>query len=164
MGEKEAMEAATVNPEISAFKKLLQNHVIGFDASNRASVIDNLGSYLVSKKLVNEKQEVIDAVMEREFLMSTAIGNGIAIPHCRLSSVEKSAVVCALLTSPVIWDAPDKKPVDLVFLIVTPMENPEVYLHNLRTISTTLKGTTFRDDIRIAFYENKVEEYLNSLK
>jgi len=162
-GEQEALDSAAHNPEISTFKELLKNNVIGFDASGKNSVIENLSNYLYSKKLIDDKSEIIDAVLERELLMSTAIGNGIAIPHCRMQSVKESAVVCALLTTPVDWGAPDKKPVDLVFLIVTPIENPEIYLSNLRTISTTLKATSFRDEVRVAFYENRVEAYLRQL-
>jgi len=162
-GEQEALDSAAHNPEISTFKELLKNNVIGFDASGKNSVIENLSNYLYSKKLIDDKSEIIDAVLERELLMSTAIGNGIAIPHCRMQSVKESAVVCALLTTPVDWGAPDKKPVDLVFLIVTPIENPEIYLSNLRTISTTLKATRFRDEVRVAFYENRVEAYLRQL-
>ncbi len=163
-GELEALEADPTTKEIAAFKKLLQDHFIYISAASRDDVVKQLSDYIVSQRVISDPVEITDAILEREKLMSTAIGKGIALPHCRLQSVTQPYVICALLHQSVDWQAPDKHPVDLVFLVVTPMENPEVYLQNLRTISTTLKATKFHSGIRHAFHRNKVTQYLQHLK
>jgi len=163
-GEQEALEADPTTKEISAFKMLLRDHIITLNATDREDAIKQLSKYVFTQHVISNPQEIIDAVLERELLMSTSIGKGIAMPHCRLQSVTESYVVCALLQNSIDWQSPDKLPVDLVFLIVTPMESPEIYLKNLRTISTTLKATKFHTGIKSAFKHNKVAAYLKNLK
>lgn len=163
-GELDAMKSVSKNMEFSVFKKLLMNRIIEINPSDRNSAITILSEYLVKKAIVTEAAQVNDAVLEREALMSTAIGNGIAIPHCRLQTVSEVIVVCAILRNPIDWESPDKNPVDIVFLILTPIDSPELYLSSLSAISTTLRTTNFHADIKIAYKSNRVEEYLNKLK
>jgi len=64
------------------------------------------------------KEELFNALLSREEMMSTAIGNGIAIPHVRLfdsMSLQEDIVVVAYLFEPVDWVAPDEKPVHTLF-------------------------------------------------
>jgi mannitol/fructose-specific phosphotransferase system IIA component (Ntr-type) len=77
--------------------------------------------------------------MAREKLASTSLGKGVAIPHCRTDEVSKTICVCGLIKNPVEWDSPDGKPVDIVFLVITPKEKPQEYLKVVRAIITTIK-------------------------
>ena len=67
------------------------------------------------------KEELFNALLSREEMMSTAIGNGIAIPHVRLfdsMSLQEDIVVVAYLFEPVDWNAPDGLPVHTLFLVL----------------------------------------------
>ena len=67
------------------------------------------------------KEELFNALLSREEMMSTAIGNGIAIPHVRLfdsMSLQEDIVAVAYLFEPVDWVAPDGKPVHTLFLVL----------------------------------------------
>ncbi len=67
------------------------------------------------------KEELFNALLSREEMMSTAIGNGIAIPHVRLfdsMSLQEDIVVVAYLFEPVDWVAPDDKPVHTLFFVL----------------------------------------------
>jgi len=67
------------------------------------------------------KEELFNALLSREEMMSTAIGNGIAIPHVRLfdsMSLQEDIVVVAYLFEPVDWVAPDEKPVHTLFFVL----------------------------------------------
>ena len=67
------------------------------------------------------KEELFNALLSREEMMSTAIGNGIAIPHVRLfdsMSLQEDIVVVAYLFEPVDWVAPDGKPVHTLFFVL----------------------------------------------
>jgi len=67
------------------------------------------------------KEELFNALLSREEMMSTAIGNGIAIPHVRLfdsMSLQEDIVAVAYLFEPVDWNAPDGLPVHTLFLVL----------------------------------------------
>ena len=72
-----------------------------------------------SEKL--DRNVLLDALLSREEMMSTAIGNGIAIPHVRLfdsMSLQEDIVAVAYLFEPVDWVAPDGKPVHTLFFVL----------------------------------------------
>ena len=72
-----------------------------------------------SEKL--DRNVLLDALLSREEMMSTAIGNGIAIPHVRLfdsMSLQEDIVAVAYLFEPVDWVAPDEKPVHTLFFVL----------------------------------------------
>ena len=67
------------------------------------------------------KEELLNALLSREEMMSTAIGNGIAIPHVRLfdsTNLQEDIVVVAYLFEPIDWKAPDGKPVHTLFFVL----------------------------------------------
>ncbi len=68
-----------------------------------------------------DRKVLSNALLSREEMMSTAIGNGIAIPHVRLfesMSLQEDIVVVAYLFEPVDWEAPDEKPVHTLFFVL----------------------------------------------
>ncbi len=65
---------------------------------------------------------VIDALRRREALGSTGIGGGIALPHARLSAVTAPYGVLARLRTPIAFESVDDRPVDLVFLLLLPVD------------------------------------------
>jgi len=67
------------------------------------------------------RKVLIDALLSREEMMSTAIGNGIAIPHVRLfdsANLQEDIVVVAYLFEPIDWKAPDGKPIHTLFFVL----------------------------------------------
>jgi len=82
---------------------------------------------------------VIDAVTARERLGTTGVGNGIAIPHARLSGLDRSIGILARLTPPVDFAACDDWPVDLVFLLLSPAAAEPGHLMMLARISRLLR-------------------------
>ncbi|MDR1174529.1 MAG: PTS sugar transporter subunit IIA [Treponema sp.] len=84
-------------------------------------VLSNLLDCIPSH-LVEHKKRLIEAILEREALMSTGIGRGIALPHPRnplIDDEEKRCVVIAFLKNGINWKAPDGKPVHTVILIIS---------------------------------------------
>ena len=72
------------------------------------------------------------------------------------------AVVCGVLRHPVDWNSLDKKPVSVVFLLVSPAEYPEQHLMALRAISLALRKNELKDGIRAALKNQTVEAYLKT--
>lgn len=94
--------------------------------------------------------EIFDALIERERLGSTGLGDGIGIPHCRLSACEKPTGVLLLLNNPIDFDSIDRQKVDIIFALVVPQEANDDHLDILATIAGKFSQAEFRDELRAA--------------
>ena len=84
-------------------------------------------------------REVFEVLLQRERLGSTGLGQGIAIPHGKFSSLDGVRGVFARLSNPVEFDAVDGKPVDLVFLLLAPESAGADHLKALARVSRLLR-------------------------
>lgn len=84
-------------------------------------------------------REIYDAVLQRERLGSTGVGNGIAIPHGKLLSCTKIVGVFARLERPIEFESLDGTPVDLAFLLVAPEASGADHLKALARIARVLR-------------------------
>ena len=121
----------------------------------RKEVIVELVELLQKSGAVKDKAKVVEAVMEREKLMSTGIGNGVAIPHAKTNACVK---LCAALgrSTGVPFDALDEKPVRMVFLLVTPEAETGPHISALARISRLLKHKVFKDSLLAAKDEAQI--------
>jgi PTS system nitrogen regulatory IIA component len=97
------------------------------------------------RRPVIDTEQLLGAVMEREALMSTAVGHGIALPHPRNPAVTESAdqfVVIAFLEQPVNWNSLDGVPVHTAILIVS--ASPKQHLRTLSRINFFCQQESFR--------------------
>ena len=92
--------------------------------------------------------EIFDALIERERLGSTGLGDGIGIPHSRLAACDKPTGVLLLLDTPIDFDALDRQKVDIIFALVVPQEANEDHLDILATIAGQFSQAEFRDKLR----------------
>jgi mannitol/fructose-specific phosphotransferase system IIA component (Ntr-type) len=116
-----------------------RNTVFFMYEHSRKEVLDALCQKAVELGLVEDIGSFQSAIYAREGICSTAIGDGIAIPHARLSGISRFFVLTAIVDSAVNWDAPDQKPVNLVFLIGGPQNDQLSYLHLLGKILRSVK-------------------------
>ena len=86
-----------------------------------------------------QAREIFDAVLQRERLGSTGVGNGIAIPHGKLTSCSRIFGVFARLEKPIEFEALDGAPVDLMFLLVAPETAGADHLKALARIARILR-------------------------
>lgn len=85
------------------------------------------------------EREIFDVILQRERLGSTGVGNGIAIPHGKLNSIDRIVGVFARLADPVDFEALDDQPVDLVFLLLAPEGSGADHLKALSRIARVLR-------------------------
>lgn len=82
----------------------------------------------------------VEALLERESLGPTGVGNGVALPHARLTEVKEVSAVFLRLEKPVDFDAVDREPVDLVFALFAPEDAGVEHLKALATVSRTMRN------------------------
>lgn len=94
------------------------------------------------------ESQIFNNLIARERLGSTGIGQGIAIPHCRLEGLEHVIGVLMTLEEAVEFDAIDNQPVDLVFALVVPKEATSEHLELLSQLAEKFNDRNFCDHIR----------------
>ena len=94
------------------------------------------------------RNKLMDALMARESLGSTAIGQGIAIPHAKSDCVDKLVAAFGLSKKGVDFDSLDGEPAYIFFLLVAPQDSAGPHLKALARISRLLKDKYFRDNLR----------------
>ncbi|MDP1983094.1 MAG: PTS sugar transporter subunit IIA, partial [Sulfuritalea sp.] len=97
----------------------LDNVVANLDASSKKRVFEQVGILFENHQSL-ARSTVYDALFAREKLGSTGLGQGIAIPHGRIKGLKTPVGAFARLEAPVQFDAPDGKPVGLVFVLLVP--------------------------------------------
>jgi PTS system nitrogen regulatory IIA component len=107
-------------------------------------------------KIINQDQVslpyslVLSSLIGREKLGSTGLGEGIAIPHCRIDNCTHAMGVLVTLEEPIDFDAPDNKPVDLLFVLLVPQEAEQKHLDILAGIAGLFSQDKFCSAIRNA--------------
>jgi len=93
---------------------------------------------------------VFNALLKREELGSTGVGNGVALPHVRLEQVKKPFAIMVRLKDPIDFDAVDGQPVDLVCLLLLSKENEGAQLNALAGIARRLRRPELLEELRRA--------------
>lgn len=89
------------------------------------------------------EDQIFDAIINREKLGSTALGNGIAIPHCRIENCAKTIGALLKLDTATDFESPDDKPVDLLFILLVPVESTDTHLETLAMLAGLFQNEEF---------------------
>ncbi len=94
------------------------------------------------------EKDIFDGLFERERLGSTGIGAGVAVPHCRLQSGTQDSCALVTLETPIGFDAPDGKPVDLLVFLVVDGDACQAHLDRLAAVSRYFSEAQHREQVR----------------
>jgi nitrogen PTS system EIIA component len=95
-------------------------------------------------------EDIIRAILKREFLGSTGIGRGVAIPHTKHNSVERLIGTVALSDKGIAFDSLDGEPVHVFVLLISPQDRPGDHLRALENVSRSLRDDSFVRSLRTA--------------
>jgi PTS system nitrogen regulatory IIA component len=109
-------------------------------AADRSEVLRTFADRVAGRGLVSSGGELFQRLWEREQLGSTGIGSGIAIPHCKLPGLAQGIVAVGLVPEGVDFAAADGRPVNVLFLVVSPSGAPAEHLQILAAISRWLRA------------------------
>lgn len=96
---------------------------------------------------VNRREAVTTAIFEREAIISTGVGNGIALPHCKIPELDKNYCAFAALAEPMPFESFDGVPVNLVLLLASPKDDNGLHLKLLSRISRILSDKNYREKL-----------------
>jgi PTS system nitrogen regulatory IIA component len=108
-------------------------------ASDREGALREMIRLLCVRDRRYSGKELSEKLLQRERLGSTAVGDGYAIPHCKVKGLDDPMVLLALSRNGVAFDAIDEKPVHVFFLVVTSAENPGVNLQILAAVAHLIR-------------------------
>ncbi len=118
------------------YNLITQDMVIeDLESGNREGVLKEMVSFLKKKKKIAREKELFEKLLQREELGSTAIGEGVAIPHCKIKGIKNPLVMLALSKKSVDFQSLDGKPSNIFFLVVSSPENPSLNLQILAAIA-----------------------------
>lgn len=112
------------------------------EQQSREGVLREMVSFLKGKNKVAKEKELYEKLVEREKLGSTAIGEGVAIPHCKMKEVKNPVVMLAISSQGVDFFSLDGKPSHIFFLVVSSPENPSLNLQILAAIAHLVRKSS----------------------
>ena len=115
-----------------------------FDAIN--ALVDTFVDVMDGELL----EEIREAIISREKIMSTGIGQGLAIPHGKTDAIDENYVAFARLKEPVEFNSIDSRPVQLIFLLVGPYSDQRSHIRLLSRVSTLMNYDDFRSNLLVA--------------
>lgn len=119
-------------------------------ATTKAGVLDELASLVASRHPEIDRARLVEALEEREKLNTTAVGDGVAMPHGRLPGLRRVFAAFGRSSRGVDFQAIDSKPSYFFFLLVAPEESAGAHLKALARMSRLAKDEGFRSRLREA--------------
>ena len=123
---------------------------VGATASSQMDAIDQLVALQDASGNISDKEGYKAGILAREAEFSTAVGDGIAIPHAKVSAVKRPGLAAMTVPGGVDWNAPDGAPADLMFMIAAPEGEANTHLEMLANLSAMLMHEDFANALRNA--------------
>lgn len=117
-------------------------------AENKEDLLEKMIALFRPHLSAKEFESVHSAILERENVMSTGVGKGVALPHGKTPEIEENMAAFAVLKTPIAYDHSNYPPVDLVFLLAGSGLNNSEHIKLLSRISTLLNRDEFTARIR----------------
>ena len=121
--------------------------LINFEGTSKKHILEELCK-LAEIKLGTNSRELLESLTRREKLGSTAVGNGIAIPHANASNISKPYVFVSTLSNGLDFNSNDDQPVDIIFLLIAPKNKGAENLQALALISRLLRNNDLTIKLR----------------
>ena len=115
------------------------------EATDKQGAISELVDLLSNEGCITNCEIIKQAVWERELQRTTGIGEGLAIPHGRCDELDSMVMAMGRPSTPIDFASPDKRPVELIILLVSPTDNTSDHIQALGRISRLMVDRSFRE-------------------
>jgi fructose-specific phosphotransferase system IIA component len=134
------------------------------DNKEKEAAITELVDLLAAKGLLLDRDVALDAVLTRERIRSTGTGAGIAIPHGKCNAVKEIVMAIGIAHEPIEFDSVDGKPVSILILLVSPLDQTGPHIQALAAISRVMLNEKFRQKFENAASADDVYRLLNEIE
>lgn len=128
---------------------------------SKHDALDSLVDRLTNLGAVEDREALERAMYEREAIMSTGIGSGVAIPHVRIKEISRPTVGVGISREGIDFDTLDNEPVNVVVLFAMPARSQKEYLGLLAQVMLSLRTPGFRDRLLACKTPDEVAHILN---
>ena len=136
------------------------NVVVDLDVGSKKRVFEHAGLLFENNHNIARAQ-VFESLFAREKLGSTGLGQGIAIPHGRIKGLRDAVGALIRLQQPIPFDAPDGKPVGMIFVLLVPEKATDLHLQILSELAQMFSDKTFREALAQAGSATQVHELIS---
>lgn len=127
----------------------VENILLDADSTSKKRIFEKVGILFENSGEI-ASNEVIDSLLAREKLGSTALGRGIAIPHGHPRNLHHALAAFVRTEKPIPFDAPDGQPVNLIFVLLVPEHTTNLHLQLLSELAQMLSDERFREQLQAA--------------
>ena len=131
------------------------------ETSSKKKLLELIANIVADQTQLPESS-IYNNLLNRERLGSTGLGEGFAVPHARVPDLQHTAACFFRLKEAVNFEAPDNKPVDLVFPIIVPEEATEEHLMILSSLASIFSRSEIREAIRNADSTDEIAKIIES--
>lgn len=132
------------------------------EAKGSEGLLGALAGLLTLSSHPRVRMQVLDGLVARERLGSTALGRGVAIPHARTNRNKQTIAAFVKLKTAIDFDAPDNHPADLFFALLVPEESTEEHLQVLAHLAEMFSDQAFLDRIRAEHSSEAIHKLLGA--
>lgn len=129
--------------------------------NSKKRLLEFISATLSKKNPELNSREIFESLCTREVLGSTGLGNGVAIPHGRVTGINGAEALFLRLSKPLPFDAEDGQPVDLVFAVGFPVECSDEHPKLLASISARFSDPELQTQLRAADDANEIWQLLS---
>lgn len=132
----------------------------GLQGETKIEIIEELLTLMKKNDLIQEYEEALNDVLDREGYLSTGLENGLAIPHAKTDSIKNLAIVFGVKKDGVTFESLDGKPSDLIFLVLSPKDTSGPHIQALALITRNLKDAGVREHIKNCSSEQEIADII----
>jgi nitrogen PTS system EIIA component len=125
-----------------------KNILLDIETPNRSHLLQEVARHM-ERQHGMPQEWVFQSLSRREKVGSTALGEGVAVPHARIKDLQRILLAYIRLKLPIPYDAPDGKPVSDVLVILVPKEATEEHLRILSEVTQMFSDMQFRQRLRL---------------
>jgi fructose-specific phosphotransferase system IIA component len=146
--------------------KFSEENLILFDLKSKTkeAIIEELVELVNSSNMVTDKNALLKDIKDRENLVTTGIGYGVAFPHAKTKSVKGIVIAFGRASAGIDFEAIDHKPVFLFFLIAAPEDAIGAHLNVMSRLSYLMKSEDNRQKLMKATSPGEVLELIDQVK
>ncbi|GIU26658.1 MAG: PTS IIA-like nitrogen regulatory protein PtsN [Gammaproteobacteria bacterium] len=127
---------------------------------SKKKVLELISDLVAAQYPTLSSQEIFESLVAREKMGSTGIGNGIAIPHGRLTDIDQPIAILIKCEEPIAFDAIDKQPVDILFALLVPADQCQQHLSTLSCMAEKLSDKQILKQLRKTHDETELYQVI----